>query len=201
MAILFEKGPRPIQRILLPHDDSDILEQMARARGARKKDAFRPVTDLKQKIRLYFHGNPIESNLRMLDMNNLTGLQQDVLYETSAIPYGSVQSYAQIAARAGRPGAARFVGTTMAINPFPIVIPCHRVVRSSGGLGGYGGGVELKRRLLQLEGLTCAKAGTGWNARSSGKLTDIRKEYGGGRLGDGSQDRYLERTNCVTQGL
>ncbi|MBW2644829.1 MAG: methylated-DNA--[protein]-cysteine S-methyltransferase [Deltaproteobacteria bacterium] len=85
-------------------------------------------------------------------MSNLTVLQQRVLGETAGIPYGTVRSYGEIAERIGRPKAARFIGATMARNPFPIIIPCHRVIGAKGRLGGYGGGVELKRRLLQLEG-------------------------------------------------
>ena len=67
------------------------------------------------------------------------------------IPRGQTCSYAELAARAGRPGAARAVGQAMARNPWPIIVPCHRVVASDGGLGGYGGGLDMKERLLRLE--------------------------------------------------
>ena len=69
----------------------------------------------------------------------------------AAIPYGETVSYAEIARRVGRPRAYRAVGAANGRNPIPIIIPCHRVVASDGGLGGYGGGLPLKRRLLELE--------------------------------------------------
>jgi methylated-DNA-[protein]-cysteine S-methyltransferase len=75
-----------------------------------------------------------------------------VLRVTAEIPYGGVLSYAEVAADAGRPRASRAAGNALGANPIPIVIPCHRVLRSGGALGGYGGGVERKRWLLELEG-------------------------------------------------
>ena len=75
-----------------------------------------------------------------------------VLGRTARIPYGEVSTYAQVAAAAGSPRASRAAGNALARNPIPIVIPCHRVLRSGGGLGGYAGGLERKTRLLALEG-------------------------------------------------
>jgi len=88
-----------------------------------------------------------------LDLSHMTPFQQRVLLETARIPRGETATYAEIARRAGRPGAFRAVGNTMRINPIPIVIPCHRVVASD-GIGGYGGRIETKRQLLALEGVT-----------------------------------------------
>jgi methylated-DNA-[protein]-cysteine S-methyltransferase len=75
-----------------------------------------------------------------------------VLGVTSEIPYGGVLSYAEVAADAGSPRGFRAAGNALGSNPIPIVIPCHRVLRSGGALGGYGGGLERKRFLLELEG-------------------------------------------------
>ena len=72
---------------------------------------------------------------------------------TAEIPFGSTVSYGELARRVGKPGAARAVGGAMAANPLPILIPCHRVIAADGGPGGYGGGLELKRRLLSHEGV------------------------------------------------
>jgi methylated-DNA-[protein]-cysteine S-methyltransferase len=77
--------------------------------------------------------------------------EERVWREVSRIPYGSTVTYGAIAKRLGQPGAARAVGTANGRNPLPLVIPCHRVVAAGGGLGGYGGGLDLKRRLLTLE--------------------------------------------------
>jgi methylated-DNA-[protein]-cysteine S-methyltransferase len=86
-----------------------------------------------------------------LDLSGLTAYQRRVLQACAAIPYGEVASYGDLARRAGSPGAARAVGQVMARNPLPVVVPCHRVVGSDGQLTGFGGGLALKQRLLDLE--------------------------------------------------
>jgi methylated-DNA-[protein]-cysteine S-methyltransferase len=89
-----------------------------------------------------------------LDWSLTTGFNRRVLRElASGVPYGSVVGYQDLADRVGEPGAARAVGTAMAGNPLPVVVPCHRVVESGGGIGGFGGGLEIKRALLALEGV------------------------------------------------
>jgi O-6-methylguanine DNA methyltransferase len=75
-----------------------------------------------------------------------------VLESTARIPYGQVRSYADVARAAGSARAVRAAGNALAQNPFPILIPCHRVVKSGGALGGFGGGIDMKRKLLALEG-------------------------------------------------
>jgi methylated-DNA-[protein]-cysteine S-methyltransferase len=87
-----------------------------------------------------------------LDLSHVTPFRRAVLQECARIPRGQVSTYAELARRAGRPNAYRAVGHTMATNPIPIVIPCHRVLGSDGGLHGFGGGLDMKRRLLALEG-------------------------------------------------
>lgn len=87
-----------------------------------------------------------------LDLSYVTPFQRDVLLETYAIPRGQIATYAEIARRVGRPRAFRAVGNTMRLNPIPIVIPCHRVVGANGDLTGFGGGLAMKRSLLELEG-------------------------------------------------
>ncbi len=88
-----------------------------------------------------------------IDWSAMMPFQRQALQITLAIPYGSVMTYAQIARQLGRPRAARAVGRSNATNPMPLVIPCHRVVGSDGGLHGYGGrgGLQTKARLLQME--------------------------------------------------
>ncbi|MCL2001874.1 methylated-DNA--[protein]-cysteine S-methyltransferase [Candidatus Saccharibacteria bacterium] len=81
-----------------------------------------------------------------------TDFQRAVWREIAAIPYGQTATYKDLAARIGRPNAVRAVGTACGKNAYPIVVPCHRVVASGGGLGGYAFGLEMKRRLLKLEG-------------------------------------------------
>lgn len=86
-----------------------------------------------------------------LDLRLATGFRREVLDHLPAIPFGRTESYAEVAAATGRPRAVRAVGTACATNPVPLVLPCHRVLRSDGSLGEYLGGPEIKRRLLELE--------------------------------------------------
>ncbi len=89
-----------------------------------------------------------------LDWSLISGFNREVLRALAAgVPFGSVVGYGDLAGRVGQPGAAQAVGTAMGANPLPVVVPCHRVVGSDGGIGGFGGGVETKRRLLALEGV------------------------------------------------
>lgn len=99
----------------------------------------------------YFEGRRREFAV-LLDLSGLRLFQQRVLAALLQVPYGEVVTYGGLAVLAGYPGAARAVGGAMRGNPLPIFIPCHRVLPSSGGLGGFGGRPELKRRLLELEG-------------------------------------------------
>lgn len=98
----------------------------------------------------YFAGRRRSFDLTV-DWQLSRGFRSTVLHHLPEISYGGTASYAAVAAMAGNPKAVRAVGTACATNPIPIVVPCHRVVRSDGGLGGYLGGVEVKRTLLDLE--------------------------------------------------
>lgn len=88
-----------------------------------------------------------------LDLSGTSPFQQKVLKILQKVPRGEVRTYAWLARKAGRPKAARAVGNTMAHNPIPFLIPCHRVVPAAGGVGNYGQGSELKRKLLEREGV------------------------------------------------
>ena len=101
---------------------------------------------------LYFAGGPIDFAEIPVQLEGSTDFQQHVWNAIQQIPYGEVRTYQWIADRIGSPKSARAVGSATGANPVSILIPCHRVVRSNGGLGGYGGGLERKRQLLALEG-------------------------------------------------
>ena len=101
----------------------------------------------------FLNGADIRLSLDLLRLDLCSPFQQQVLRADHAIPRGSVSTYRLIAKHIGNPRSARAVGTAQATNPFPIVIPCHRVIRSDGTLGGYGGGLEMKRRILEMEGI------------------------------------------------
>lgn len=89
-----------------------------------------------------------------IDWALVKGYARDVLKATAEIPYGKVMSYREVAAATGREKAVRAAGNALGSNPIPIVVPCHRVVRSDGSMGGYTGGIEKKQFLLALEGVT-----------------------------------------------
>lgn len=103
-----------------------------------------------QDILKYLSGEKVDFSDYAVNMSGLTEFEKQVLTETRKIPYGETVTYSELARRIGRDGGAQAVGQALSRNPYPIVIPCHRVVAKS-GVGGYSGGVELKRKLLELE--------------------------------------------------
>jgi methylated-DNA-[protein]-cysteine S-methyltransferase len=105
-------------------------------------------------VQAYFEGSRVDFRKVEVDVDGWTPFQLDVVRALRRVPYGQVVSYAELAQLAGYPRAQRAVGTFCARNRFPLVVPCHRVV-SSDGLGSYGSlGLDYKRRLLELEGVT-----------------------------------------------
>ncbi|MGW5604666.1 methylated-DNA--[protein]-cysteine S-methyltransferase [Streptomyces sp. NPDC003753] len=106
-----------------------------------------------RQVTAYFAGRLHDFALP-LDWSLITGFNRQVLRElASGVPYGTVVGYGDLAGRVGQPGAAQAVGVAMGSNPLPVVVPCHRVVERGGGIGGFGGGLETKRKLLALEGV------------------------------------------------
>jgi methylated-DNA-[protein]-cysteine S-methyltransferase len=104
-------------------------------------------------IAAFLNGDDIHFSLDMVRLDLCTKFQQKVLRAEHGIPRGCVSTYRRIARHIGNVKGARAVGTALAKNPFPIIIPCHRAVRSDGTLGGYQGGLEMKRALLEMEGV------------------------------------------------
>jgi len=107
----------------------------------------------------YLAANVTVFSLHMVDMSICTEFQRNVLNQTWLIPRGMVSTYKGLAGRTGIPGGARAVGMALASNPFPLVIPCHRVIRTDGSLGGFGGGLEMKKKLLGIEGVAFNEKG------------------------------------------
>ncbi|WP_046729663.1 methylated-DNA--[protein]-cysteine S-methyltransferase [Streptomyces humi] len=106
-----------------------------------------------RQLRAYFAGDRQDFDLP-LDWSLISGFNRQVLRELAAgVPFGTVVGYGELAGRVGQPGGAQAVGAAMGANPLPVVVPCHRVVESDGGIGGFGGGLETKRKLLALEGV------------------------------------------------
>jgi len=124
-----------------------------RPRNAAVDDSSQPevVNQAAAQLNEYFAGERTEFDLPFV--LNGTDFQKDVWVALGEIPYGKTISYAELAEMVGRPTAFRAVGQANGANPIPIVLPCHRVIASGGGIGGYGGGLEMKRKLLALEGV------------------------------------------------
>jgi methylated-DNA-[protein]-cysteine S-methyltransferase len=128
-----------------------ILQQLSERvspRILRKPDRVDPV---RRELDEYFAGTRTRFDIP-LDWSLTSPFQQTVLRATFAIPFGQTRTYGEIAAEAGSPGAARAAGTALGRNPMPVVVPCHRILRGGGGLGGYTGGLDRKRLLLGVEG-------------------------------------------------
>ena len=106
---------------------------------------------LKARLRAYYRGESVSFDDQPLDVRGGTEFQRRVWEATRAIPRGETRTYGQLARDVGSPGAARAVGQAMARNPWPIIVPCHRVVGHDGRLTGFGGGLKMKHRLLEME--------------------------------------------------
>ncbi|HEY3206552.1 MAG TPA: methylated-DNA--[protein]-cysteine S-methyltransferase [Gaiellaceae bacterium] len=136
-------------------DPERQLERLARGFGSRVLRSARPVDPTRRQLHEYFEGERRRFDLDV-DLRLTRDFGRAVLGELARVPFGEVTTYGALAAKAGKPRAARAVGTIMNRNPIPIVLPCHRVVGASGSLVGYGGGLERKQALLELEGALAA---------------------------------------------
>jgi methylated-DNA-[protein]-cysteine S-methyltransferase len=139
-------------RLAFPEEDIDaVLEGLSSRLSPRIVESSAPLDGVRRELEDYFAGTRRSFELA-LDWSLIGPFGQRVLHATAEIPYGRVLSYGEIASEAGSPGGSRAAGNALGSNPIPIVIPCHRVLRSGGALGGYAGGPDRKRWLLELEG-------------------------------------------------
>jgi methylated-DNA-[protein]-cysteine S-methyltransferase len=149
-SLLVAATPRGVCRISYDADPDAHAERFARTYGARVLRAPRAVDAVRRELDEYFEGKREAFDVP-LDLAGAPDFTRNVLGALARVRFGEVTTYGHLAARVGRPRAARAVGTVMNRNPIPIVLPCHRVVGSTGSLVGYGGGLERKRLLLDLE--------------------------------------------------
>lgn len=148
-----EAGVR-VARILLPGADIKLTGAPASLRTAPA-----PIAELGERLQAFLSGQAVDFDLGLLQLDCCGLFQRRVLLAEAAIPRGWVSTYGRIAVHLGSPGAGRAVGNALAQNPFPLVIPCHRAVRVDGALGGYQGGLVMKRALLAYEGVGFAADG------------------------------------------
>jgi methylated-DNA-[protein]-cysteine S-methyltransferase len=157
-ALLAASTGRGLVRVAFPEEDADgALEDLARRISPRIVEAQAPLERVRRELEEYFGGRRRRFELA-LDWALVGAFARRVLRVTAEIPYGGVLSYGEVAADAGSPRGSRAAGNALGSNPIPIVIPCHRVLRSGGALGGYGGGLERKCWLLELEGALPSRA-------------------------------------------
>ena len=150
-------GAPKIGQILISNPKISAQEAVEKFFPDAVASSCEEIDSLVDQIGALLNGADIQFPLDAVRLDLCSPFQQQVLRADHAIPRGSVSTYRLIAEQTGNPRGARAVGTAQATNPFPIVIPCHRVIRSDGALGGYGGGTEMKRRLLEREGVVIKK--------------------------------------------
>jgi methylated-DNA-[protein]-cysteine S-methyltransferase len=139
-----------LRRVTLPEKSYEDARQalgLAEKLAETDSDYF---SGLINSFKDYYLGLPVNFRVR-IDFSGLTGFQIAVYQSAMTIPYGETRSYGWIAGKTSNPQAARAVGQALGRNPFPIIVPCHRVIAADGKLGGFGGGLPLKQYLLELE--------------------------------------------------
>ncbi len=159
--------PTPIGRVFVAASEAGLVRISFRQSEASLVDELRQrlaadvvrsparTADVVHQLRAYFAGERWRFDVR-LDLRHITPFQRRVLMAAARVPAGKVVSYGEIARRIGQPHGSRAVGQALGHNPVPIVIPCHRVVAAGGRIGGYTGGLTIKRKLLRLEGAVAA---------------------------------------------
>ncbi len=145
--------PRGLVRLSFPDEPVDEhVEELAALVSPRVLESAQRTDAVRRQLDEEFAGARRRFEVPV-DWRLLKGFRAQVLHATARIPFGSVSSYREIASAAGSPNAYRAAGSALGSNPIPIVVPCHRVLHSGGGLGGYAGGLDRKRFLLRLEGV------------------------------------------------
>jgi methylated-DNA-[protein]-cysteine S-methyltransferase len=145
-------GPK-VAAIILPGEGVEAKKVLQEMFPEARRGSHPIVDRLAQQIGRFLEGQPVRFSLDLLELERCPPFQRRVLPAEFRIPRGWVTTYGRLAAHIGAPGAARAVGNALARNPFPVVIPCHRCIREDGRLGGFRGGLAMKRALLEMEGV------------------------------------------------
>jgi len=153
-----EGGPR-VYRVFLPNSRSSAQNLARAGYPTARPGSCTVIAEVGERIRRTLAGEPVGFDLDAVTIERCSKFQRRVLLAEREIPRGWVSTYGRIASRLGVPRGARAVGNALSHNPFPIIIPCHRAIKSDGSLGGFQGGIEMKRALLGLEGIDVTPAG------------------------------------------
>jgi methylated-DNA-[protein]-cysteine S-methyltransferase len=150
--LLAAATPRGLVRIAYDHNDADaVLDSLAARISPRIIESPARLDELRRELEQYFEGDRRRFEVAV-DWELVHGFTRRVLEATAGIAYGDLRSYREVATVAGNEKAVRAAGNALGHNPIPIVVPCHRVVRTGGALGGYTGGLDKKKSLLTIEG-------------------------------------------------
>ncbi len=151
--IIFKTNPFILTKIFLPLKNKEDLKFNIED-GLTEKTEHHEKTDFVcNEINNYFSkGYKIKIPIEWLDFSGISEFEKKVLFRVYEIPFGKTASYKEIAESINNPEAARAVGNVMAKNRFPIIVPCHRVIKTDGSLGKFGGGTDMKKRMLEIEG-------------------------------------------------
>ena len=145
--------PKGLVRVALPNERiENVLAQLAEGVSPRVLEFPTRLDEARRELDEYFEGRRDRFELPLDWRLSHPGFYRRVLRATARVPFGEVITYGEAADRAGNPRAFRAAGTALGSNPIPIVVPCHRVIRAGGAIGNYGGGPQMKRFLLELEG-------------------------------------------------
>lgn len=145
--------PKGLVRVALPNERiENVLAQLAEGVSPRVLEFPTRLDEARRELNEYFEGRRDRFELPLDWRLSHPGFYRRVLRATARVPFGEVITYGEAADRAGNPRASRAAGTALGSNPIPIVVPCHRVIRTGGAIGNYGGGPQMKRFLLELEG-------------------------------------------------
>ena len=151
-SVIVAATDRGLVRVALPDQELDVvLSQLAEQVSPRVMAFPGRLDEVRRELDEYFEGERQRFELPLDWRLSHPGFYRRVLRATAKVPFGKVITYTEAAERAGSPRAFRAAGSALGSNPIPIVVPCHRVVRSGGEIGNYGGGPEMKRFLLELE--------------------------------------------------
>jgi methylated-DNA-[protein]-cysteine S-methyltransferase len=147
------KGQPKISRVLLSKPSVSAKHQLSKLFPDSTAATCSEINVVANDIEAFFSGEDIQFSLEMFRMDLCSEFQQEVLRAEHRIPRGAVSTYQRIARHLGKLNGARIVGNALANNPFPIIVPCHRVIRTDLTIGGYQGGIRMKQTLLEMEGI------------------------------------------------